>query len=455
MSAPILAPTSTQDLPRVRGIARLLLKNPLRALTSNLQLPAFRFHFLWRRIIVCQDPAMIKDVLVNDVRSYKKSRAFRVLSILLGNGLLTSEGEFWRQQRRLSQPAFHKKRIEAMVDTFAACTETTLASIKQQPEGKPVDFTREFARLTIDIICRTMFGVDMRAETDSVWQNVNKVNAIGISRVRNPLTPPVWVPTPGNISTQKSLKVLDDIVNPMIADRLSGKTQRDDLLQMLVDVRDEDTGEGMNPQQIRDEVMTIFIAGHETTVNALSWAIWLLDQNPAERTRLITELDTVLAGRTPTLEDLAKMPHLNRVILESMRLYPPAYIIGRECITPTTAGGKKVKVGETMLINVYGLHRHPDYWDEPNAFRPDRFTEGMAKGESRFTYFPFGGGPRQCIGNNFALIEMQIILAMLYSRYTLDCPDKSAPETDPLFTLKPKVGIMATAQERSPETSLS
>jgi cytochrome P450 len=293
-----------------------------------------------------------------------------------------------------------------------------------------------------------MFGVDLRGQIDAVWQNVNLVNAQGINRVRNPMTPPLWVPTPGNVLTRRSLAVLDGIVMPMIAERLNGKVRRDDLLQMLVDVRDEDTGEGMNLQQIRDEVMTVFIAGHETTVNALSWTLWLLDQHPTERQRVITEVDAVLQGRTPTWDDIPRLQHLNRVILEAMRLYPPAYIIGRECISPTTAGGYPVKVGETMLINVYGIHRHPDFWEAPNAFYPDRFAEGMGKGDARFTYFPFGGGPRQCIGNHFALIEMHVILAMLYSRFSLTGASDLFPGTDTFFTLKPKNNVRAYASAR-------
>lgn len=399
-----------------------------------------RFKFLNRKVYVINHPQLAQYVLQENHKNYLKGEAYEVLALLLGNGLINSEGDFWKRQRRLAQPAFHRdslKRISTIV------TDSTLKMIQRwrQLEGQTINFTREIAALTIEIVARALFTTDVTADQiATVWQSVNYLNDQAIRMIRNPLAVPFWVPLPKYLKAKASIEQLDNIVFGIIRKRKQGGTFAPDLLQLLLEARDEETGEGMTEQQLRDEVMTIFLAGHETTVNALSWTWYLLKQHPNEERKLADE-SRQFAGRHAGFDDLPSLKFGRQIIHESMRLYPPVYSIGRKMIANDTICGYYAPRDVRVLINIIGIHHHPRFWTKPNDFIPERFESFDSKGDNRFAFIPFGGGPRICIGNNFAMMEMQLINSLLSQHTELELLSHNIKPV-PQITLKPGAGVM-------------
>ncbi len=406
------------------------------------------FEIANRRGYMPTNPDDIKHVLQDNARNYKKSPLYEKLKVVVGDGLVTSEGAFWLRQRRIVQPAFHRQRVAGLVSVMAQAATETADTWETTAVGREwIDVGREMMRLTRTIILRTMFGTDLgplAAEVDGTWTVVNQ--HIGESFWSLGLTEG-W-PTPGNLRYRRALAVLDRAVFAIIEQRRREARDTGDLLSMLLFARDEETGDVMTDRQLRDEVMTIFLAGHETTSLALTWIWYLLSQHPDAQQLVEREVDASLQGRTPGYEDLARLPYTRMVIEEAMRLYPPAWGFSRQALGPDTIGGYHLPKGWLVFVIPAVMHRLPAYWADPDRFDPLRFTPEQTAARPKFVYLPFGAGPRQCIGNQFALIEAQLIVATLAQRYRLRLLPGHPVEPWALVTLRPRYGMKMIVERR-------
>jgi cytochrome P450 len=391
-------------------------------------------------------PSMVEEVLVTRHRSFGKSRSNRQLRALLGTGLLTSEGEFWLRQRRLAQPAFHRERIEAYGTTMTDYAERMVATWRT---GEEREVHEDMMRLTMEIVGKTLFDADLGADADEVGIALSEALVAFDSRIRS-----LWAllperfPTPGVLRLRRAVRQLDRIVHDIIGNRRRSDEDRGDLLSMLLHARVEEDGGGMTDQQLRDEVLTLFLAGHETTALVLSWAWYLLSTHPGAEARLHAELRAVRGGRTPTVADVPRLRFTNMVVTETMRLFPPAWAMGRRAVEDTVVGGRRIPKGTTIMMSQWTMHRDARYFDEPDSFRPERWESGLESRLPRFAYFPFGGGPRKCIGSNFAMLEAILVLATIAQRFRFDLLPGQVIVPEPLITLRPKHGIRMRLQER-------
>lgn len=403
---------------------------------------------LFLRYVTLNQPDHIEQVLLANHRNYRKSHLQQnQLRPLLGNGLVVSEGAFWQRQRRIAAPAFHHRRIAEFAATMAARAAATCES--WHGRTGPFDVGVEMMALTLDIISRTMFSTDISGEVATVRRLMDTVVARkpGLADL---LGLPGWIPRFETRAYRRAIAEFDRMVARLLAERRrDGATDRGDLLAMLLAARDPETGEGMTDKELRDEILTIFLAGHETTAVALSWTWYLLAQHPEAEARLHAELDRVLGGRLPTFADLAELKWTRMVVEEAMRLYPPAYLIFRTAIGEDRIGEVRVAPGTTIAIWPYVTHRNPKLWPEPLRFDPERFAPERVAQRHRFAYLPFGGGPRICIGNSFALTEAQIILATIAQRYRLRLAPGHAVQPIGLVTLRTKDGIWVTLEPRT------
>lgn len=406
-----------------------------------------RFRFGPRTAHLLSHPRGVQHVLQTRHLHYSKNtRGIARMRDFLGNGLLTNEGDDWLKQRRTAQPAFHRERIQAFASLIARAADAMLDAWKQRlADGTSrFDVAEEMMALTLRIVAEALFGADIQPETRRVRQALDVVLHVTNARIRRPFEVPLGWPTPENLRFRGAVRVLDDVVAGMIGARRRGEP-RDDLLSMLMAARDPETGRGMDDRQLRDEVMTILLAGHETTANALTWGFYLVSQHPQEEALLAAEVDGVLGGRPPGLDDLAKLPRVSMVVNEAMRLYPPAWLFGRSPLEDDEIDGYRIEAGSLVFLSPYVTHRHPDLWPEPDRFMPDRFSVAAP---DRFTFFPFGGGPRQCIGAAFAMMEMQIVLASVAQRVSLRLEKGARVDPEPLVTLRPRHGLPMTAAFR-------
>lgn len=412
---------------------------------SSIFFKIFR-HF--DHMMVVADPDGVKHILLDNNRNYEKSYGYKILGILLGRGLLTSEGDFWRKQRRLMQPAFHRERLAALVKTMTEETEKMVERWKEIPEGTELDVSKEFMGLTLAIVCRAMFSSDVGDAQQVVDEEFDRANEMLTERITQALKPPLAIPTPGNIREKKSYASIKKVVADIIQKRRGSSGEYHDLLAMLMETQDEETGERMSDQQIQDEVITIFLAGHETTAVALSWLMNCVDDNPEVEEKLLEEEKATLDGRIPEIQDVRTLEYTRMVIDETLRLYPPAWIIGRQSLQEDSFCGYHIPARTNCLIPVSYIHRDEAYWPEPDKFIPERFTRENSKGRHKFVYFPFGGGPRLCIGNNFALMEMQFVIPMLLREFKLTKPKGFEVEKDPLITMRPKPHMKMVINKR-------
>jgi cytochrome P450 len=381
-------------------------------------------------------PDYIQHVLLNNGQNYNKSTFLNkyLLESVAGQGLLTSENPLWRQQRHLIQPAFHRRSLPKFAGLMQEAARRSLARLDcQAAEGGVVDIAKEMMRLTLDIVTQALFSYDISDKADLVGEAMDTMVTIGKPRHRK---------------VREAIDTLDRIVFGMIDDRRRNPgLSRDDLLAMLLNARYED-GTIMEDRQVRDEVMTLMVAGHETTANSLSWAWYLLAQHTEVVEVLEAELDAVLSGRTPDLEDLPRLIYTEKVVQEAMRLYPSAWSLSRRALGEDEIGGYYIPKDAIVAMSPYTMHRHPDYWREPERFDPERFAPEQVASRPRFAYFPFGGGARQCIGNHFAMMESLIIIATIAQHYRLRLVPGHPVEEHALVTLRPRYGILVNLQTR-------
>jgi cytochrome P450 len=386
-------------------------------------------------------PDGVRHVVQENHFNYRKGGiSHHVLSLVLGNGLLTNNGDSWLHQRRLIQPVFHRERLAAFgrLMTESAATWTQEVSIDT---GQPLDLFQEMSGLTLNIVGKALFGTDLLAHKERVMQAFTTINHLLAQSFYVPGL--LSLPTPQRHRLYEARNALYTVVDSLIHKRREG-SMGSDLLTMLLHARDEETGLGMTVSQVRDEVLTLMVAGHETTANALCWTLMLLAQHPHMEARLREEYTRVLGGRAPQMEDLPQLKLARMVLEESMRLYPPAWAFARQAIDEDEIGGSIISKGAYVLMFPATTHRHPDFWERPDVFDPERFAPSRAAGRHRFAYFPFGGGPRRCIGNQFALTEAQLILATILPRYQLRLLPGVALVPEPLVTLRPRGGLFMT-----------
>ncbi len=394
-------------------------------------------------VYVVSHPDAIQQVLQNHHRSYSKNTIqYNSLATITGRGLLTSDGTFWLRQRRLAQPAFARSRMLALDSIIVPATQRMLEQWQINARtGQVIDVDAEMMRLTLEVVGKALFSIDLSQEASRLTAAVLTALDHIIYRARNLIVPPDSIPTPRNLRFKRALKTLNEAVYLLIAERRKQGVPGDDLLGMLLQARDEETGEPMNDIQLRDEIITMLIAGHETVASALTWTWYLLANHPAERDCLHSEVTRVLGNRLPSSADLPALTYTAKIFSEALRLYPPAWVITRQVVEEDELLGYPVPPGALVILSPYVVHRLPDFWEDPEAFRPARFdSEGESK-RHRFSYIPFGGGPRLCIGSGFATVEAQLIMAQITQQFRLELSPGERVQMDALVTLRPRHGL--------------
>jgi len=402
--------------------------------------------FLYLTAYFLYHPDDIEYVIATNAKNFIKSRNQRspLFRRLVGNGLLTSEGEVWKRQRRLSQPAFHRHRINAYAETMADYAERTISTWRG---GEIRDIHRDMMRLTLEIVVKTLFNADVSADADKVGRVLSRIVTPFAGQATIKWIMDNRLPTMTHRRFNRDAREIDAIVYRIINERRRSGQDEGDLLSMLLKAHDEDGGH-MNDQQLRDEVMTIFLAGHETTALTLSWAWYLLAQNSGVEKKFHAELDEVLGGRLPAMADLSRLQYTEMIARESMRLYPPAYALGREAVEECEIGGFRVPAGAQVFMFQWATQRDARFFARPEEFRPERWTEEFSNSLPKYAYFPFGGGPRTCIGNYFAMMEIVLVLATIGQRFRFSLLPDHPVSLMPAMSLRPKDGIKVTVENR-------
>lgn len=397
------------------------------------------------------NPQHVEHILVRNQQNYRKGKVFDgPIGLITGNGLLTSDGDFWRRQRKLAQPAFHRQRLMGLGETMVAETRKLMPRWDELAKSSAAfDIADDMAKLTLSVAGLTLFSTNVDGEADAFGHALRVAFEFVGMKMRPVVPVPLWVPTPSNRAFLKSRKHLDSVVYEIIERRRKSTADTGDLLSMLMNARDEETGEGMSDLQLRDEVITLLLAGHETTAVTLSWTFYVLTQHPEIAEKLYDEVSAVLRGGEPTVEHLRQLPYTRMVVEETMRLYPPAWGLPREAINDDEIGGYHIPGKTLVALNQFITHRHPAFWDDPEKFDPERFSPERSARRPQFAYFPFGGGHRVCIGNQFALMEATLIVADLVQRYRFKLVQGHPIEFDEMFTLRPKHGVRVTLERRA------
>lgn len=391
------------------------------------------------------NPDYIEQVL-KERDLFIKSRGFRALRTLLGEGLLTNEGESWFRQRRLAQPVFYQKRIAGYGEVMVAYAEQMLNTWQ---DGETRDVHADMMRLTLNIVMKTLFNQDVTAGDAKIVAHALDVamNWFESKRKQNYLILE-WFPRPENVRYRNAIQEMDTTIYKIINQRRTSGENPGDLLSMLMEARDEEDGSQMSDKQLRDEVATLMLAGHETTANALSWTWMLLSQHPEVQSKLLEELQEVLGGSSPTVAHIPRLRYTDMVIKESMRLYPPVSLLGREAVQDCQIGEYEVPAGCRILISQWVMHRSPRFFEDPEVFKPERWAGDLEKRLPRGVYFPFGDGPRICIGKGFALMEAVLLLATIAQKFQLTLVPEHPIVPQPSITLRPEHGIQVVLAKR-------
>jgi cytochrome P450 len=412
-----------------------------------------KYRVAYMNLYQVNHPDGIHHILQDNNRNYSKGEVMRRLLVpIVGNGLFTNEGESWLRQRRLMQPTFHRKHIAAFGEMMAQATlEMCERWDAAATAGKPLDIMTEMGRLTSQIATQALFGTCVTAEANAIGRAIVELLEQVSFRFDVPFYPSPPFPTPRNRRYLAALRTLDEAVYGIINTRKEQPSEGGDLLSLLMEARDQDTGETMSDKQLRDEVITLFIAGHETTSVALAWTWYLLSQNRSAEQALHEELAPALGDHpAAATTDLPNLPYTLMVIEEAMRLYPPAWVTNREALAGDEICGYHIPAKAIVVISPYAMHHHPTYWPEPERFDPERFSPERSKERPQYAYFPFGGGPRQCIGKFFALMEAQLILATIARRYTLRLVPGHRVKMNAVTTLRPLNGLPMILERNRP-----
>jgi len=395
--------------------------------------------------VLLNRPEYTQQLLILDhAKLYKSVLTKLVVGPLLGQGLLISEGEFWRKQRRLAQPAFHRARTNEYSPVMVECA---LQQTKEWRTGETRNIAAEMMRVSLEVAVRTLFGTSLASDSAGIGRAMTFLMRYHLRRARSPWRIPGTWPTPENRRARREMQFMDSLVYRIIAERKQETEPRNDLLTLLMAAMHED-GSQMTERQLRDETMTLFVAGHETTALTLAWTWYLLGENPAAEARLHEELGEVLGGRPADVCDLEKLPYLHAVVLESLRLFPPAYMLARMNVEPARFGEYEIPPRTTLLSSQWILHRDARFFDEPERFLPERWLGGLEQKLPPGVYFPFGDGPRRCIGQGFAMLESALVIAAIAQKFRFRLTPGFPVVTEPLVTLRPKYGIEMKIEAR-------
>ena len=399
------------------------------------------------RAVLLSSPKWIEKVLVSENDKFQKPPRFRrIVRAALGDGLFNNDGPSWERQRALLQRAFQSMNAENYADTAVAITRNM---ISQWRNHETRDLHEDMKKLTFAIRGKTLMGIDPSDEFQTITTSLNLFLEYFAKNLGNPLSLPLWFPTPGNLRMARAMRRSHDAVSNIIKEDRSDTKTNHDLLSILLGVRGAGTIPRMTDRQLRDEVATLFLAGSETVTNTMAWTWYLIARHPEVEDKLLAELADVLGDRNPGLSDLPRLQYTQHILFESMRLYPQAFIIGRKSLVPVTFGSYEIPAGVFVILNQWFLCRNPEWFDDPERFDPGRWATGLAKRIPRFAYFPFGGGPRSCIGKPLAMIEMPLLVATIAQQYHMTLVSGSPVQIDPSITLRPKNGIKATVSIRA------
>jgi cytochrome P450 len=399
-----------------------------------------QFKLLNKSYLLVTNPDYVKYILQDNYKNYIRGRSVETGRVLLGNGLPLIDGDFWLRERRMLQPAFHRERLGKLTDTITNVIHTFMQNWGEKArQDQSLDLDDEMMRLTLTVIIKSMFSSPIDQKIPALSHAFNVASKFMLWRSQQMVQLPLSAPLPRHVEYNHALRVLNETIYPLIAE--ARKHPADDLLGMMLDMRDADTGEGLSDQQARDEIVTIFFAGHETTAATMAWAFYLLSQHPDVEERIRAEAKSVLGRRTPTFADLPKLVYMQQVIHEVLRLYPAAYLFAREALVDDVLDGYPIPTNTLIFISPYVGHRDPKYWPDPERFDPERFAPQQVASRPRHVYYPFGEGPHVCIGNNFALMEMQLILSMALQRFRLRLVPNHPIALKPEATLRPKYGM--------------
>lgn len=410
-----------------------------------------RLEFLNGPVHLLTHPDHVRRVLHEKQKEYvKQSPGLDKMKLLMGEGLVTSIGDLWKKQRRIIQPLFHREKIALYADVMVSATREMIERFdKFAARGEAFDLSEELTRATLRIVGEALLGTDVRGDANVVSRAVTLLSHDMTERMKSFFSLPLGIPTPKNRRFEKEMRVLFDLIGRIIRERRRDGRDGSDLLTLLMRAKDDQTGDQMNDQQLTDEVMTMFLAGHETVSSGLAWTFYCLAKNPRVRRAMNQEVDAVLGKRLPVLADLDRLELTERVVKESLRLYPPISHIPRRATEADTIGGYAIPKGSLVVVSPFATHRHAGFWENPEGFDPDRFLPEQEAKRARYAYFPFGGGPRVCIGNIFSVIEMKVVVAMVAQKYDVDLVPGHPVEREMLFTLRPDAPVRATLVPRS------